>query len=96
MSTIDALAQIIAAGVKDLQAQCAARGASYPTADVLPSPETDKVQTDLAAQAAPVIAAASQLVALLQHPQPYLIGTAFQVCTVLSVSSSFGLIYTMI
>ncbi|KIP04592.1 hypothetical protein PHLGIDRAFT_120581 [Phlebiopsis gigantea 11061_1 CR5-6] len=53
---------------------CAERGVTYPTLEVPPSPETDDLQIELAAQAAPAIAAAYQLIATLQHSQPYLVG----------------------
>ena len=82
MSSLEALAQIIAAGTKDIAAQCAARGAAYPTPDVLCSPESDALQNACAGQAAPVVAAAYQLIATLSHPQPFLLGMGLWVCGV--------------
>ena len=74
MSSIEALAKIISAGVQDIEAQCAARGVAYPTPDVVCSPETDAIQNEFSSQATPIIAAAYQLIATLSHPQPYLLG----------------------
>ncbi|GJE88172.1 hypothetical protein PsYK624_042550 [Phanerochaete sordida] len=77
MSTLDALVAVITAGVHDIQAAAAARGASYPGTDAPPSAAGDALQADLAARAAPVVAAAWQLVATLQHPQSYLLDLSF-------------------
>ncbi|GJE88132.1 O-methyltransferase-like protein [Phanerochaete sordida] len=74
MSSIEALAKIISAGVQDIEAQCAARGVAYPTPDVVCSSETDTIQNEFSSQATPIIAAAYQLIATLSHPQPYLLG----------------------
>ena len=79
MSSIDALAQIISDGVKAVQSKCAERGATYPTLDVLPSLETDKLQAELAAEAAPAVAAAYQLIATFQHSRAQIIGMGFWV-----------------
>ena len=79
MSTLDALVQVIASSVQNIRSKCADRGVSYPTLDVFPSPETDKLQTEMMAQAAPAIAAAYQLIATLQHSRPYLVGMSFGV-----------------
>ena len=79
MSSLDALVQIIADSIKDIQSKCAEHGTAYPTLDVPPSPETDKIQAELAAQAAPALAAAYQLIATLQPSKPYLLGMGFWV-----------------
>ncbi|EKM56174.1 uncharacterized protein PHACADRAFT_196229 [Phanerochaete carnosa HHB-10118-sp] len=73
MSTLDALVQIIANGVKDIQSKSAERGTPWPTPDTSLSPESEKLQSGLAASTAPVIAAAWQLIATLKHPQTYLL-----------------------
>lgn len=86
MSSLDALVQIIADSVKGVQAKCAERGMAYPTLEVPPSPETDKLQVELAAQAAPAIAAAYQLIATLQHSRAYLVGMGYWVRTFLRPS----------
>ena len=74
MSQLEALARIISGGVADIQAKCAARDVVYPTPDVLCSPASDAVQNEFSSEAAPVIAAAYQLIATLSHPQPFLLG----------------------
>ncbi|EKM54970.1 uncharacterized protein PHACADRAFT_208511 [Phanerochaete carnosa HHB-10118-sp] len=76
MSTLDALGQIIANGIKDIQSKSAERGMLYPTPKTSPSPEDEKLQSDLAADAAPMIAAAWQLIATLKHPHTYLLELA--------------------
>lgn len=76
-STLQDLAQIITDGVKTIDATCAQRGAVYPSTDVLFSSETDAVQHGVAKEAAPVLAAAYQLIATLSPPHPYLIGLGF-------------------
>ena len=78
-SQLSALVKIIASGVDNIQASCAARGVVYPTPDVPLSPETEALQNELSAQAAPALAAAYQLIATLQHPGPYLLGVGFSV-----------------
>ncbi|EKM56175.1 uncharacterized protein PHACADRAFT_209657 [Phanerochaete carnosa HHB-10118-sp] len=77
MSALDALVQIIANGVKDIQAKSAQRDTPYPTQDTPLGPESERLQSDLAAEAAPVVAAAWQLIATLKHPQSYLLDLAF-------------------
>ncbi|EKM56162.1 uncharacterized protein PHACADRAFT_94727 [Phanerochaete carnosa HHB-10118-sp] len=86
MSTLDALVQIIANGVKDIQSKSAERGMPYPMPETPLSPEGEKLQSDLAADAAPVIAAAWQLIATLKHPHTYLLDLVFM--TYLSGSMS--------
>ncbi|EKM56173.1 uncharacterized protein PHACADRAFT_122410 [Phanerochaete carnosa HHB-10118-sp] len=76
MSTLDALVQIIANGVKDIQSKSAERGMPYPTPDTPLSPESEKLQSDLATDAAPVIAAAWQLIATLKRPHIYFLELA--------------------
>lgn len=73
-SVTQSLVQLIVDGVKSFEETCAKRGVSYPTPDVLSSPETDAIQSELSHATAPIIAAAEQLVAVLTHPQPYLYG----------------------
>ena len=72
----------VAGLVKNVQVKSAERGMTYPTLGTPPSPETDKLQVDLAAEAAPAIAAAYQLIATLQHSRAYLMGMCFWVQTV--------------
>ena len=78
-SQLSALVQVIAAGVQEIQAKCATRGVPYPATDVPLSPETDATQNELAGDAAPVLAAAYQLIATLQHPGAYLGNMTFLV-----------------
>ena len=75
------LAQIIATGVQDIQSQCAARGVAYPQMDERLTAESEAIVNECAAQVAPIVAAAQQLVATLQHPSPYLTNMAFGVGT---------------
>lgn len=77
MSTLDALVQIIATGVKNIQSAATQRAMAYPTTDAPLSPDGEQLQTELAGQAAPVLAAAWQLIATLQHPQAYLVDLSF-------------------
>lgn len=79
-SGIEALAQIISDSVKTVQSKCAERGVAYPTLDVMPSTDTDKLQAELAADAAPAVAAAYQLIATFQHSRAQIIGMGFWVC----------------
>lgn len=74
MSSLEALAKVVSDGVKDIQSKCAARGVTYPTPEVLCNPESDAVQNQFSSEAAPIIAAAYQLIATLSHPQPFLLG----------------------
>ena len=74
MSQLDALAQIITTGIKNIESKLAERGASYPTPQVICDPESDAIQNEFSSQASPIIAAAHQLIATLSHPQPYLLG----------------------
>ena len=83
-SQLSALIQIINAGMLDIQAKCTARGVSYPTTDVPLSPETEALQNEFAAQTAPVLAAAYQLIATLQHPGAYLGNMTFSVIITLA------------
>jgi hypothetical protein len=74
MSQLEALANIISGGVRDIQSALAARNASYPTPQDVCDPATDAIQNEFSSQTAPIIAAAYQLIATLSHPQPYLLG----------------------
>ena len=58
MSQMEALAQIITNGVKDIEAKCAERGVSYPTPQDICDPESDAIQNSFSSQATPIIAAA--------------------------------------
>ncbi|KAJ3553407.1 hypothetical protein NM688_g3631 [Phlebia brevispora] len=77
MATLTALLQIITDGLNELQAACAANGDSYPTLNDVYSTESNMVQNKYAADVAPVIAAAYQLIALLTNPDPYILNWGF-------------------
>ena len=80
-SQLSALVQIIAAGVQDIQSQCAARGVAFPHTDAPLTADAEAIVNEFAPQVAPIVAAAQQLVATLQHPSPYLTNMTFGVCT---------------
>ena len=59
--------------VQAIEAGCAMRGVSYPTPDVLCSPESDAIQNEFARESARAVAAAYQLIATLSHPHPHIL-----------------------
>ncbi|EMD38852.1 hypothetical protein CERSUDRAFT_151553 [Gelatoporia subvermispora B] len=71
MSTLQALVEIIANGVATIHAECDSRNAPFPSLDEPFSPESDAIRQDVYLHAIPVIAAAHQLIASLQHPSVY-------------------------
>ena len=72
MSTLSALSDIIARGVAKIESTCVANGSIYPSLDDPYSQEMTSIQNTCAVDAAPIIAAARQLIATLTHPDPYL------------------------
>ena len=84
-SQLQVLIQTMSDSVKTIEEGCAQRGVSYPTPDVLCSPETDAIQNDFAQESAKAVAAAYQLIATLSHPKPHILGMGlwvrqFEVC----------------
>ena len=71
MSSIAALAQIIASGVATIEAGCANKHVQYPSLDDDPTPESLAIQDEFSQNALPVIAAAHQLMATLMPPHSY-------------------------
>ncbi|KAJ3553411.1 hypothetical protein NM688_g3627 [Phlebia brevispora] len=72
MSTLIALSDIISSGIEKIAARCAASGDAYPTLDDPYTLANNSVQSRYASDAAPIIAAAYQLIATLSNPDPYL------------------------
>lgn len=71
---IEALGHIILDGIKDIQANCTQQGKTYPDVHTLVTQETEDIQNEFSTKAAPVLAAAWQVIATFSHPQPYLYG----------------------
>lgn len=76
MSSLQALAEIIANGVASIESTCAANDQSYPSLDTSYTVESANIQSQYIPQAAPVIAAAYQVIATLTHPSTYLFNWA--------------------
>ena len=72
MTALQKLCDIITNGVRKIEAECATRKQIYPMLDDPYIPGNNKVQDDHAVEAAPVIAAAYQLIATLTNPDPYI------------------------
>ncbi|KAJ3553408.1 hypothetical protein NM688_g3629 [Phlebia brevispora] len=72
MATLKALSDIISTGVFQITSACAACGDVYPTLDDPYTVESNNIQNRYAIDAAPVIAAAYQLIATLSNPEPYI------------------------
>ena len=81
ISHLRALAQLISDGCDKIESLCATREQSYPSLDDPYTPATTAIQAQMAADAAPVIAAAYQLIATLTHPDPYLFNWGLSVRT---------------
>ena len=75
MSTtvLQALSQIICNGVGAIETSCADRGETYPSLDDSYDAKNIEIQDRYAQDAAPIIAAACQLIATLSRPKSYLI-----------------------
>ena len=80
LSTLKVLSNIIAKGIDAIESGCDAQGHSYPTLDDPYDLESNTVQNKYTAEAAPVIAAAYQLIATLSNPDPYLFTWGLTVC----------------
>ena len=72
MTALKKLSDIIADGVRRIEAGCATQRQDYPMLDDPYVPGDNRVQDDHAVDAAPVIAAAYQLIATLTNPDPYI------------------------
>ena len=71
-STLRKLGEIISDGLDKIESTCTARHTVYPSLDDPYTSANATIQADLAPDAAPIIAAAYQLIATLTHPNPYL------------------------
>lgn len=72
LSTLKVLSDIISSEIDKIESGCIARGYSYPNLDDSYTPESNAVQGQYAGEAAPIIAAAYQLIATLSSPDPHL------------------------
>ena len=79
MSSLQALAQLISNGVAKIESSCAADGQSYPSLDDPLTLESSRIQTQYTSEAAPIIAAAYQLIATLTQPSPYIFNAGIAV-----------------
>ena len=83
MSTLLTLSDIIASGVARIESTCTANGRTYPSLNDPYSSHTTAVQNLCAADAAPVIAAAYQLIATLSPADSYLFNCGTSVSSAL-------------
>lgn len=87
MSTLQALAHVISNGVSKIESACASRAETYPMLDDPYTPQTTDIQNRYVTDAAPIIAAAYQLIATLTHPDPYIFNWGMAVSGSLCVCS---------